>query len=208
MTKICTKCGIEKSLSEFSINRRRTGGRHSYCHECLSDYKRAYDAANADSIAAKRKAHRAANPEVYSARGKAYYEANRDALLANQKAKYAANPDTKRARNRLNNKTSRALTPDVWASRRLKNHYGMTLDDYNRILEDQGGLCANPGCFNEPPADRRFDVDHDHGCCPGEKSCGKCVRGLLCRRCNHALGLLHDDVKRVRGLADYLELGK
>lgn len=45
-------------------------------------------------------------------------------------------------------------------------------------------MCREP--FED---DRRIYVDHDHGCCPGEgRSCGKCVRGLLCLRCNTALG--------------------
>lgn len=204
MSKVCAKCGIDKPLSEFSINRRRTGGRHSYCHGCLSDYNKAYAAANADAISAKKKAHRAANPEAYSARGKAYYKANRDATLLRQKAYYAANPDAADAAKARKRDRARAESPEIEINRRLKRIYGLTLDDYYQTLEDQGGLCANPGCFNEPPADRRFDVDHDHACCPGDKTCGKCIRGLLCRRCNQALGLLGDDAKRVQGLVDYL----
>ena len=49
------------------------------------------------------------------------------------------------------------------------------------------------------------NVDHDHDCCPGQSSCGKCIRGLLCLTCNRALGLLKDDPMRVRAAADYLE---
>jgi hypothetical protein len=49
-------------------------------------------------------------------------------------------------------------------------------------------------------------VDHDHECCPVEqRSCGKCVRGLICRTCNVAAGLLYDDAQRARSLADYLD---
>jgi hypothetical protein len=47
-------------------------------------------------------------------------------------------------------------------------------------------------------------IDHDHACCAGNKSCGKCVRGVLCVHCNVALGLVKDDPSRLQLLIDYL----
>lgn len=41
-----------------------------------------------------------------------------------------------------------------------------------------------------------FSVDHDHGCCPGEKSCGQCVRGLVCNRCNMQIGQVESLIRR------------
>jgi len=35
--------------------------------------------------------------------------------------------------------------------------------------------------------------DHDHVCCSGKKSCGKCLRGLLCHGCNTKLGALENN---------------
>lgn len=64
--------------------------------------------------------------------------------------------------------------------------YGMTLEDYEMLLSEQTGVCAI--CSKPPIAGKRLAVDHDHACCPGEGSCGKCVRGLLCLTCNVWLG--------------------
>jgi hypothetical protein len=65
--------------------------------------------------------------------------------------------------------------------------YGLTQEQFGRLLEGQKNAC---GMCHEPFAEGSpICVDHDHTCCPGEKmSCGKCVRGLLCRSCNTALG--------------------
>lgn len=68
---------------------------------------------------------------------------------------------------------------------------GITEEEFNRMLEAQGSACAMCG---EPfdDGDRIF-ADHDHNCCPKQvkrtaKTCGECIRGLLCFRCNTALG--------------------
>lgn len=53
---------------------------------------------------------------------------------------------------------------------------GLTVGDYETLLEAQGGGC---GLCGNPPKTRRLDVDHDH-------RTGR-VRGLLCGRCNRAI---------------------
>jgi Recombination endonuclease VII len=68
--------------------------------------------------------------------------------------------------------------------------FGITEDQFNKMLEDQHHACA---ICREPFQDQRICVDHDHRCCPvppnaHARSCGKCVRGLLCVRCNTWLG--------------------
>jgi hypothetical protein len=46
-------------------------------------------------------------------------------------------------------------------------------------------------------------IDHDHGCCPGMTSCGKCVLGYLCWRCNSAEGQLVTS-ERAFALAEHM----
>ncbi len=67
--------------------------------------------------------------------------------------------------------------------KKVLKKYGLTPEKYDEMLEAQGGGCA---ICHEPPGDRNLYVDHDHGCCPGQYTCGKCVRGLLCILCNTA----------------------
>lgn len=63
-----------------------------------------------------------------------------------------------------------------------RNHH-LTNAGYAALLESQGGCCANCRITVEEYG-RSLDVDHDHACCPGTYSCGKCIRALLCRSCN------------------------
>ena len=56
-----------------------------------------------------------------------------------------------------------------------------------------------------PPQRVPDDVDHDHSCCPGSKTCGKCLRGLACQKCNQGIGQFGDDPDRMRRVADNLE---
>lgn len=65
--------------------------------------------------------------------------------------------------------------------------YGLTQKKFDQLLEAQGHAC---GMCHQPFADGQLiHVDHDHSCCPDDcRSCGKCVRGLLCHACNVALG--------------------
>ncbi len=88
----------------------------------------------------------------------------------------------------------------------LKRNFGVDSAGYDEILASQGGVCANPKCKSPKPGGMgAFHFDHDHSCCPGKKSCGKCIRGLLCQRCNSTLGRVKDDPEILQGLIDYLK---
>ena len=98
---------------------------------------------------------------------------------------------------------NRVRNLDLQRKSALKTRYNISPERYKQILAEQGGVCAV--CSNPPVGKQRFlAVDHDHSCCPGPKSCGKCVRGLLCQRCNTALAYFQDDENLLALAIQYL----
>lgn len=82
--------------------------------------------------------------------------------------------------------------------------YGLTADAWKAMLDSQGGVCAT--CKKSPEEDNvKFQVDHDHACCPTRNTCGKCIRGIICNKCNKALGLIKDNPDTLRAMLAYLE---
>jgi hypothetical protein len=99
----------------------------------------------------------------------------------------------------------REAEPLAVLSANLRYKYRLSLERYEALLSEQGGCCAI--CRVDAPTDvrtSRFHVDHDHACCPGSRSCGRCVRGLLCHACNTALGNFRDDPERLQSALRYL----
>ena len=92
--------------------------------------------------------------------------------------------------------------------RNLKNirKYGMSTSERSNFIKMRGNVCEACGCSAEESFGGSLCIDHDHSCCPTEKTCGKCIRGVLCYHCNLAVGYLRDDPVRTRRLAEYLEV--
>lgn len=95
--------------------------------------------------------------------------------------------------------------PDKLKQYRL-NKYNMTSEQYDDMLAAQHGLCKICSwLLSDDTRGTRPCVDHDHSCCSGKNSCGKCVRGIICDDCNTALGKFKDDVDTLRSAIKYLE---
>lgn len=78
----------------------------------------------------------------------------------------------------------------------LMNSYGLTIEEYD-------GMAAN-GCMACGSMEN-LHIDHDHSCCASHyKTCGKCIRGVLCKSCNIAEGYLKGDPDRALALAAYM----
>lgn len=100
-------------------------------------------------------------------------------------------------------KEVRGSNPGYTRNIALKHAYGITLEEYNAVLARQGGVCAICGS-DEPGGNGSFPVDHDHACCPGKRSCGKCIRGVLCNRCNVGIAMFGDDPERMKRAIEYV----
>lgn len=93
-----------------------------------------------------------------------------------------------------------------------QRYYNLTIEQISELCLPENYKCSNTRCPS--PEATVFDLDHDHSCCPPSnykgkryKSCGKCVRGWLCRKCNSILGFVRDDVSALEGLVLYLKGG-
>jgi len=96
-----------------------------------------------------------------------------------------------------------SANPGRQRAAQIKHTYGITADEYAAILRAQGGGCAICGKTPEENG-RDLAVDHDHSCCPGKRSCGKCVRGLLCVTCNPGIGYFQDSTELLLAAVAYL----
>lgn len=80
--------------------------------------------------------------------------------------------------------------------------YGLAAGAYAKLFRHQKGKCA--WCLRATGRTKKLAIDHNHKCCPTPVSCGKCVRGLLCAKCNRHLGWLRDDPEAMRRGYQYL----
>lgn len=122
---------------------------------------------------------------------KEYRDSNKEKIKNYQLEWYEKNIDKVRS---YNKKYKDANAENIIAFR-VKRLYNLSLDEYRKMLSRGCQVCSS---FNN------LCIDHDHSCCSGETTCGKCIRGVLCNKCNSAEGLLDSDPARVLKLYEYM----
>jgi Recombination endonuclease VII len=157
------------------------------CKICKREYMKKRWATNREHMLKLMREYTERNKVAIRQRAREQYKHRREKILAWQRQYYWNNREHFAAANRR------------W-------HHRLTTERYNEILAAQGGRCAI--CRTDQPKGRsnKWQVDHDHACCPNRsKTCGKCIRGLLCGHCNLALGCVQDNIETLKSMVAYLE---
>ena len=145
---------------------------------------------------------RLANDPDYDKKVSARYrENNREAIRARQLAWAEKN----RERNRQVASEWYYNNLDRVFNTGLMFRHGITAAEFEERLAMQDSACAICKSTDTKKKGARLAIDHDHTCCPRDRSCFKCRRGLLCAHCNVGLGHFGDSIEMLETAIQYLK---
>jgi hypothetical protein len=184
--KICCTCRAKKSITEFSKCSGAVDGLQAVCKECR--HKSVTSAEGRQARLEYDRKYRDGHREANRASGRKYRENHLEERR--ESARLGARRIRKERPLEVSSQSRRSL---------LFSNYGMTEADYDRMFEQQKGVCAICGKeqTHSPVHNGYLCVDHDH-------VTGK-TRGLLCRKCNMALGHVDDSVDVLKKMIAYIE---
>ena len=174
---------------------KRQKERDDMNRELLRANSRAYYAANREKLLPKQRTRNRTNyakhTETYAKRSKAWQDKNPERASMLSRAWQARNPEYRAMYYKANREKARKDT----RKRKLKS-YGLDHQSYSAILKKQEGQC--PICLRFLAEQAMPSVDHSHAT--------GVVRGILCRKCNAALGLLEDSPANLERALEYLSI--
>lgn len=84
--------------------------------------------------------------------------------------------------NYTNRREWNKANPERNTAQRLYAKYRLRPEELQELLDLRDNKCEI--CSKEFTTRASYHIDHDHSCCFGAKSCGQCIRGILCAGCN------------------------
>jgi len=113
----------------------------------------------------------------------------------------ATNMANRREYNRLHGHRESAESRKKSNRKYRISSYGLTQEQFDRLLDAQQHTCGM--CHEQFEEGQLIHVGHDHACCRAKnRSCGECIRGLLCHICNIALGHIERRYAMARAYLD------
>lgn len=116
--------------------------------------------------------------ECDAKRARRWYEKNKESHIKKTRARQDSDPE----RDKLNKKKAHIL-----------RSYKIDWDTYLQMIAGGCEVCGEK---------ENLHIDHDHACCPQERTCGKCVRGVLCGRHNRADGAFKN-IDQIKAFLEY-----
>lgn len=211
-----THATISKIIKEFGIeirknekNSKEKGYAQNYYKNNKEKYKQYHLNRNKEQLKIYQKHYKENNKDKLKKYQKDRYLENKEKILQNSKNWSENNKDRKKETNKkyredINNKEKIYKKQSEWVkknpkkrkSNELKSKYGITLEQYEEMLINQNGCCK--ACKkHKSEFTRILCVDHCHET--------GIIRGLLCHRCNSALGMVKDKIETLKSLIDYLK---
>ena len=219
----CPKCHRPQSEDQFRSRSKVNGEPVGWCRSCVAAQGKAWAEMHPEARAASAARWRTRNKDQEAVRTRVYRESNKGVVtrqVAEKKCSVcletkpaALFPRSRYTRTGLDSRCKACGTAKSYAwsqanperfranQRRsvLKARYGLTPEDIEALLVKQGGgcaICRLPLLAQSPQSGSQLHVDHDH-------LTGR-VRGLLCNRCNRALGFFDDNPDTLQIAIDYL----
>ena len=181
--KICAKCKISKTIKHFNKYSRSADGKDYYCKDCRST----------GNIMSQRRKEATRFCTYNDCQGIHYAKGLcKNCYMRNSRhgSPVLINDGTK---------TSKHGSREMYIRSQLKSKYKLAYEDYLEMAKNGCHVCAKPNLEH-----KRLHVDHDHNHCDAERSCGLCVRGVVCDACNVAIGRFDNGILR----ADYYNYDK
>lgn len=212
--KRCSKCGETKQLSAFRSRKGRKSGVTSWCKKCLAApirYRECLLCNETKPVSEFLRGNSRANKDICT-QCLASHPGQKECSRCGQVKPVSEFSPRKGRRSGYVSRCKQCISetqayrpyipgkypykPELERNKTLKLKYGITSEEFDAMLEAQGGVCK---VCKGPPHGRRnvYHVDHDH-------VTGK-VRGLLCHKCNVALGMVQDSPDHLKALIAYLE---
>jgi hypothetical protein len=182
--KQCAACGVTLPYSAYRADRRTKDGYAAKCDDCRGSA--AVDATHKTCVLC-------VNPKAMSEYGRNLRRSDGRqtvclecaATPARQWAKRGWTASDKQAWTTAHKALLNSRNRDTY----LRKTYTISDQQFWMLFDVQNGKCC---LCSRPARTKNLSVDHDHKCCKGSVSCGRCVRGLLCGRCNTKLMPLVD----------------
>ena len=189
--RACSKCKIEKNLSEFSKDKHGKNGYRSCCKKCDSDSRKIYYLQNRDKKRLYGRKYYLEHSEKSKEYRKKWYEKNREIGKRDSRNWYAKNKE----RSKVNHTKWRETHKSERNKYLYKHKYGISVEERYSIWLNQNKKCKI--CQRDLIDSEHCHTDHNH-------VTGK-IRGLLCNNCNLLLGQAHDNIEILRKAIKYLQ---